>query len=70
MLKYSTDRSVKFLVDKLEWIIVPVVNVDGYIYSHTTVMLAPGDPGTGSGRSDRGVGSGRCVVFLVIMFDW
>ena len=24
-------------MDKLEWIIVPVVNVDGYIYTHTTV---------------------------------
>lgn len=39
LLKYSTDSSVKFLVDKLEWIIVPVVNVDGYIYTHTTDRL-------------------------------
>jgi len=39
VLKYSTDSTVKFLVDKLEWIIIPVLNVDGYIYSHTTDRL-------------------------------
>ncbi|KAJ7377902.1 corticosteroid- binding protein [Desmophyllum pertusum] len=39
VLKYATDDSVRHLVDKLEWVIVPVVNVDGYIYTHTTRRL-------------------------------
>lgn len=36
---YNTNSSVKDLVDKHEWIIVPVVNVDGYDYTHTTERL-------------------------------
>lgn len=34
VLKYSSEESIRLLVDRLEWIIVPVVNVDGYIYTH------------------------------------
>ena len=37
VLKYGTDESVTDLVDKLEWIVIPVVNVDGYVYTHSTV---------------------------------
>ena len=40
MLKYSTHSNVKHLVDKLEWVIVPVVNIDGYTYTRTTVSKA------------------------------
>jgi len=66
VLKYSTDRSVKFLVDKLEWIIVPVVNVDGYIYSHTTVssILDPGH--LGQDLAGQIEGSSRVVV----LYSW
>ncbi|KAL9959383.1 hypothetical protein ACROYT_G032705 [Oculina patagonica] len=39
VMKYPTDATVKHLVDKLEWIIVPVLNIDGYIYTHTTDRL-------------------------------
>lgn len=27
----------KNLLDKVDWFIIPVLNVDGYEYSHTTV---------------------------------
>ena len=37
VLKYRTDESIRDLVDKLEWIVIPVVNVDGYVYTHSTV---------------------------------
>ena len=40
VLKYSSEESIRLLVDRLEWIIVPVVNVDGYIYSHKEVSHA------------------------------
>jgi len=36
VLSHTTNDSV---VDKLEWIIIPVVNVDGYVYTHTTKRL-------------------------------
>lgn len=39
VLKYSSDESIRHLVNRLEWIIVPVVNVDGYIYTHKTDRL-------------------------------
>lgn len=35
----SQNSSVADLVDKMEWIIVPVVNVDGYNYARTTNRL-------------------------------
>lgn len=34
--KYNSDQVVKSLVDQLEWHIFPVLNVDGYVYTHTT----------------------------------
>ena len=43
VLKYTTDDSVKHLVDKLEWIIIPVVNIDGYAYTHSTVSSLSGN---------------------------
>lgn len=33
LTNYTTDPSVKQIVDAFEWIIVPVVNADGYVYS-------------------------------------
>lgn len=31
--KYGKDRSVTALLDKMDFIILPVVNVDGYAYT-------------------------------------
>lgn len=39
LTKYGNDASVTAMVDKLDWVIMPVFNVDGYEYSHTTVSL-------------------------------
>ena len=36
---YGKDSSVTAMVDKMDWVIMPVFNVDGYEYSHTTVSL-------------------------------
>jgi len=33
---YESDAKIKNLVDKATWYISPVLNVDGYLYSHTT----------------------------------
>lgn len=33
--KYGKDASVTAMVDKMDWVIMPVLNVDGYEYSHT-----------------------------------
>ncbi|KAJ7377900.1 corticosteroid- binding protein [Desmophyllum pertusum] len=32
---YGQDSSIKAMVDKLDWVIMPVFNVDGYVYTHT-----------------------------------
>lgn len=34
-----TDHAYAFqnMLDRVEWLIVPVSNPDGYVYSHTTV---------------------------------
>uniref|UniRef100_A0A023GPG3 Putative carboxypeptidase a2 ixodes scapularis carboxypeptidase a2 n=1 Tax=Amblyomma triste TaxID=251400 RepID=A0A023GPG3_AMBTT len=37
--KYENDTMVRRLVEKYEWRIHPVVNPDGYVYSHTTDRL-------------------------------
>jgi murein tripeptide amidase MpaA len=37
--KYDTDPTVKMLVDNLEWHIFPVMNVDGFVYTHTNTRL-------------------------------
>jgi carboxypeptidase A1 len=37
--KYETDPTVKMLVDNLEWHIFPVMNVDGFVYTHTNTRL-------------------------------
>jgi len=33
---YSTDAKIKEFVDKVDWYFVPVLNIDGYKYTHTT----------------------------------
>lgn len=33
--KYGKDVSVTNMVDKMDWVIMPVFNVDGYEYTHT-----------------------------------
>jgi len=35
---YGTDDQVTRLMDKIEWTIVPIINVDGYIYTRTNRM--------------------------------
>lgn len=37
--KYGKDPSVTDIVDKMDWVIMPVFNVDGYEYTHTKVGL-------------------------------
>ena len=32
--KYGKDRSVTAMIDKMDWVIMPVLNVDGYEYTH------------------------------------
>lgn len=34
---YGSDAKITKLVDKADWYIAPVLNPDGYVYSHTTV---------------------------------
>ena len=34
-----TNSDVKFMLDKYEWVILPVFNVDGYEYTHTNVSF-------------------------------
>lgn len=36
---YDSDPNVRALVDRVEWYVVPVFNVDGYLYSWTTNRL-------------------------------
>lgn len=37
--KYGNDPSVTAMVDKLDWVIMPVFNVDGYEYTHTSYRM-------------------------------
>ena len=37
--KYGNDASVTSMVDKLDWVIMPIFNVDGYEYTHTRVSV-------------------------------
>lgn len=39
LTKYGKDPSVTAIVNKMDWVIMPVFNVDGYEYSHTKVGL-------------------------------
>ena len=34
---YDTDETVKHLVDTFDWYILPIVNPDGYEFTHTDV---------------------------------
>ncbi|XP_068714990.1 carboxypeptidase B-like [Montipora foliosa] len=33
--KYGKDSSITAMIDKLDWVIMPVLNVDGYEFTHT-----------------------------------
>lgn len=33
----STDPEIRYLAKHYDWVIVPILNVDGYEYTHTTV---------------------------------
>lgn len=33
----SSDPAIKDLADNYDWVFVPVTNVDGYAYTHSTV---------------------------------
>lgn len=35
----SEDSDIKKLANHFDWVFVPVVNVDGYAYSHSKVSL-------------------------------
>lgn len=39
VLLTSKDANIKKLVQNFDWYIVPVVNVDGYVYTHTRVRM-------------------------------
>lgn len=39
LTKYKTDSSVKAMVDKMDWVIMPVFNVDGYEYTFNRVSM-------------------------------
>lgn len=35
----STDEAVRDLATNIDWVIVPVLNVDGFVYSHRVVSI-------------------------------
>ena len=37
--KYGKDSSVTQMVDKLDWVIMPVFNVDGYVFTQQVIRL-------------------------------
>ena len=45
----KTNSDVKFMLDNYEWVIVPVLNVDGYEYTHTHVSCRQIRRGGGGG---------------------
>lgn len=34
--KYGREQSITAMVDRMDWVIMPVFNVDGYVYTHTS----------------------------------
>lgn len=38
VLDYDQSRNIRRVVDRFEWIFMPVVNVDGYIYTRQRVQ--------------------------------
>ena len=36
--KYGKDSSVTQMVDKLDWVIMPVFNVDGYVFTQQVIQ--------------------------------
>ncbi|KAF2273322.1 uncharacterized protein EI97DRAFT_383976 [Westerdykella ornata] len=53
LTKYSTDATVKSLVDKFDFYIVPIVNPDGFVYTQRTDRLWR--------KNRQTVSSSRCV---------
>ncbi|ORY13616.1 hypothetical protein BCR34DRAFT_663135 [Clohesyomyces aquaticus] len=51
LTKYSTDASVKALVDKFDFYIMPIVNPDGFVYTQTNDRLWRKNRQTVSGSS-------------------
>ena len=39
LANYTTDSSVKEVVDAFEWTIIPIVNADGFMYTWTDDRL-------------------------------
>ncbi|PRD33064.1 UNVERIFIED_CONTAM: zinc carboxypeptidase A 1 [Trichonephila clavipes] len=37
--EYDNNPEVKELVDSFDWYILPVVNPDGYVYSHSVIRV-------------------------------
>ena len=37
--KYGKDSSVTQMVDKLDWVIMPVFNVDGYVFTQQVIRI-------------------------------
>ncbi|MGA9771093.1 MAG: M14 family metallopeptidase [Blastocatellia bacterium] len=57
---YETDSSIKYMVDRLQIWVVPIVNPDGHVFSQT----APGGPGSGDKlwrKNRRPISLGGCV---------
>ncbi|KAF2258954.1 hypothetical protein CC78DRAFT_525474 [Lojkania enalia] len=51
LTKYSTNSTVKAMVDKFDFYIIPIVNPDGFVYSQTTDRLWRKNRQTVSGNS-------------------
>jgi len=61
LTKYSSDATIKSLVDKFDFYITPIVNPDGFVYSQTTDRLW---------RKNRSVVSGNSCVGTDINRNW
>lgn len=60
MEKYTAgDQEVVALVQKYDWVILPVFNVDGYVYTHTNNRMWRKTVSTNSGSSCLGADPNR-----------
>jgi len=55
----NTDPDGSRLINFFEWIIIPIFNIDGYDYAHTTDRLWRKNRSTNSGSSCRGIDLNR-----------
>ncbi len=53
--RYNSDASIRALMDNIEFLFVPIVNPDGYVYTWTTERLWR------KNRRDLGAGTGICI---------